>query len=546
MGGRERTQPYFGLSGPRLNQAIATLSGMGFLLFGYDQGVMGGLLTLPTFVEVFPEIDTISSHLTTAQKNSNSTLQGAAVALYEIGCMMGAISCVYVGDKFGRRKVIFAGAAVMVIGTILQASAFGLAQLIVGRIVTGYGNGFITASVPVWQSECSKAHERGKLVMLEGTLITAGIMISYWVDFGLYFASHSSVSWRFPIAFQVVFALIIMATVLSLPESPRWLIKKGMIDEARSVLASLDGLSDPHHHTVNKVITDVQKSLTTDDQAKSSSARNMFKMGKTRNFHRALLAFMSQCFQQISGINLITYYAATIYENYLHLSPVLSRVLAACTGTEFFMASWIAVYTIERCGRRKLMLIGAVGMALSMGVLAFAAWAIDPHEGINSSAAAIVATVFLFVFNTFFAIGWLGMSWLYPAEVVPLEIRAAATGVSTASNWIFNFLIVLITPVAFQHIGWKTYIIFAAINSFIVPSVYFFFPETAYRSLEEIDAIFQKSGWLSVVYNARPSVTPLAMLSTSSHMDDIDTTLAPQDTENEKGIDTPIDSILKL
>ncbi|CAH7683110.1 general substrate transporter [Phakopsora pachyrhizi] len=500
------TKPYWGLTGNKLNKAVGVLSGLGFLLFGYDQGVMGGLLTLPSFVQVFPEMDTISASLTQKQKEKNSTLQGAAVALYEIGCMIGALSCAYFGDKFGRRKIIFAGSIVMLVGTAIQCTSFSLAQFIVGRIVTGFGNGFITATVPVWQSECSKAHERGKLVMLEGSLITAGIMISYWIDFAFYFVKGSS-SWRLPIALQACFAVAIMSSVLSLPESPRWLMKKGMKDEARKVFAALEGKNEKDP-VVEDLVQSVENSILLSGPSK---ALDVFKMGKSRNFHRAFLGFMSQCFQQIGGINLITYYAATVYENYLHLSPVLSRILAACTGTEFFMASWVAVYTIERFGRRKLMLFGSVGMCLSMTSLSIAAWAIQPSSGLNTTDAAIIAAVLFFVYNTFFGIGWLGMSWLYSAEIVPLEVRGAATGISTASNWIFNFLIVLITPIAFSSIGWKTYLIFAVVNFAITPSVYFFFPETTGRSLEEIDLIFAKSGWLTVVNNARPSVTPLVL-----------------------------------
>lgn len=498
--------PYWGLKGTRLNQAVASLAGLGFFLFGYDQGVMGGLLTLPTFVETFPEMDTISKHITAEQKSKNSTIQGVAIALYEIGCMIGALSCTSLGERLGRRKIIFLGALVMIGGSIIQAASFGLAQFIVGRIVTGFGNGFITATVPVWQSECSPAHQRGKLVMLEGCLITAGIMISYWVDLAFYFTNESSVSWRMPIALQIVFAVIIMSTVLTLPESPRWLVKKGQIQHAREVFASLDGV-DENHPSVEKLLKQVEDSVS---NCSAPRFMDVFTNGKSRNFQRTTLAVVSQCFQQISGINLITYYAATVYESYLHLGPVLSRVLAACTGTEFFLASWIGVYTIERFGRRKLMIGGAAGMAISMAVLAASVWKIEKNGPDSTDMGpAIAATVFFFVYNTFFGIGWLGMSWLYSAEIVGLEIRSAATGLSTASNWIFNFLIVLITPICFDHIGWKTYLVFAVVNAFIVPSIYFFFPETAYRSLEEIDEIFAVSGWFSVVHTARPSVTPL-------------------------------------
>lgn len=195
-----------------------------------------------------------------------------------------------------------------------------------------------------------------------------------------------------------------------------------------------------------------------------------------------------------------------IYEQYIHLDPLLARILAACNGTEYFLASWIAVFIIEKVGRRKLMLIGAVGMSMSMAILAIT-------TGLGGTKNGIVAACFLvcpnplsdlcrpdllthiiqFIFNSFFAVGWLGMTWLYPAEITPLRIRARANSISTSANWIFNFMVVMVTPVAFANIQYRTYIIFAVINAAIIPSVYFFYPETAYRSLEEMDNIFRKS-----------------------------------------------------
>lgn len=150
------------------------------------------------------------------------------------------------------------------------------------------------------------------------------------------------------------------------------------------------------------------------------------------------------------------------------MSALVARIVAACNGTEYFLASFIAVYTIESFGRRKLMLFGAAGMSLSMVVLAATTSpaALKPVMGKTTEhAPAYVAAVFLFVFNTFFAIGWLGMTWLYPAEITPLSIRAPANGVSTGANWLFNFMVVLITPIAFANIGYQTYIIFAVINA---------------------------------------------------------------------------------
>ncbi|KAG0161676.1 hypothetical protein PDIDSM_2089 [Penicillium digitatum] len=299
--------------------------------------------------------------------------------------------------------------------------------------------------------------------MLEGSLIAAGITISYWLDLGFSFLDPSSVAWRFPIAFQNVFALIILVFVLPLPESPRWLILKGREEEALDVLAAILDLdeSDPYVHSEFSAIKDAVLA------ASSVSFRDLLTMDENRHFHRVVLAYVNQMFQQISGINLITYYAAFIYENSL-------------------------------VGRRVLMLIGAAGMSISMAVLAIT----TSFEG--ETKPGIAAAVFLFVFNTFFALGWLGMTWLYPAEIVPLRIRAPANALATSGNWIFNFMVVMVTPVAFDTIKYKTYIIFAVINAFIFPVVYFFYPETAYRSLEEMDTIFHKtSSVFTVVSVAR-------------------------------------------
>lgn len=139
------------------------------------------------------------------------------------------------------------------------------------------------------------------------------------------------------------------------------------------------------------------------------------------------------------GINIITYYAATIFENNIHLDGFTSRLLAACNGTEYFLASFIAIFTIEKFGRRTLMLFGATGQSLCMIVLAVT----TAPQYAGQRDKGIAAAAMLFLFNTFFAIGWLGMTWLYPAEITPLSIRAPANAISTTANWIFNFMVVM-------------------------------------------------------------------------------------------------------
>ncbi|PNP37623.1 hypothetical protein TGAMA5MH_10466 [Trichoderma gamsii] len=485
---------YFGLRGQALNWAIGTIAGCDFLLFGYDQGVMGGILTLPIFLNQFPDINPdLATDPSDASKRS--TYQGIAVASYNLGCFIGAIITIFIGNYLGRRKMIFLGTSIMIVGAILQASAFTLEHFIIGRIITGLGNGGNTSTVPMWQSETCSAHKRGKLVMIEGALITGGIMISYWIDLGLSFAP-GSVAWRFPLAFQIVFCIFILAFVLGLPESPRWLILKGREDEAREVIAAVSDVDIGDKHVDNEF----QAIKDTAMEMSKGTYGELFHADHNRTLHRTIIAYVNQMFQQISGINLITYYAAKIYSD-LGMSPFMSRLLAALNGTEYFIASWPAVFLVERVGRRKLMLFGAAGQAATMAILA------GVNSRPNEKPFQIAGIVFLFVFNTFFAIGWLGMTWLYPAEITPLRTRAPANALSTSSNWIFNFLVVMITPVAFTNIKWKTYVVFAVLNAFMVPCVYFFFPETAYRSLEEMDTIFQKvkgfRGAFDVVHQAR-------------------------------------------
>lgn len=455
-----------------------------------DQGVFGGILTMPSFLSQFPQIDSNASGLSAAEASQRSTTQGITTAAYNLGCFLGAVTTIFISNPLGRKRMIMLGTSIMIVGAILQASAMTLPHLVMGRIVTGLGNGGNTSTVPTWQSETSHAHKRGRLVMIEGALISGGIMISYWIDLGFSFAD-GSVAWRFPLAFQIVFCIFILSLIWGLPESPRWLILQGREDEAREVLAAL---SD-RDLTDKLVTTEFDEVKDTVVEISKGSFRDLFITGdKDRNLHRTALAYMNQCFQQISGINLVTYYLTVIYSN-LGMSQFLSLLLAALNGTEYFIASWPAVFLVERVGRRKLMLFGAVGQAATMALLA----GVDSMEG--NKGAQIAVVVLLFVFNSFFAVGWLGMTWLYPAEIVPLRIRAPANALSTSANWIFNFLVVMITPVAFNSIGYQTYIIFAVINAFMVPSVYFFYPETAYRSLEEMDGIFHKlaPGWKGVL-----------------------------------------------
>lgn len=405
------------------------------------------------------------------------------IGLYNIGGIIGSLLCIYFGDRLGRRRVIAIAAVVAMVGAILMATSFSLAQLIVARLILGLGTGGYLATVPVWQSELSRANKRGSSLVFNTAYIGSGISLALFIDLGFYFVGGNSVSWRFPFAFQVVLMVMVTFFVLLLPESPRWLVKHGHRDEARQILAVLLDV-EPNASVINIDIQDMENSLAI---SCSGSRWGVFKMGKQRTIHRTILASAGQFFQQLCGINAITLYTTTLFEGFLGLSPVQSRILSACIGLADIAGGVVAYFTIERLGRRILMMSSSVLLCACMAILAGTTSVPD------NNGAIITAVVFVYLFEGIFSVGFSGLPYLYAAEVAPLEHRAATNAISTATVWTFAFMVAEVTPVGMNTIKNRYFIVYAVLNAVITLLVYFCFPETKGRTLEEIDEIFLQS-----------------------------------------------------
>lgn len=512
---------YLGLRGKALvHFMLMTVVCPAYILLGYNNAVMGGLLTLPSFLETFSSIDTVSTAGTSAEAE-NARVQGTVVALYTVGCMMGSLSCYVLGDKLGRIRTIAVGSVLVIIGSVLLASSFSLAQLIVGRLVLGVGFGMLSATVPVWQSESSPAEHRGALVVLEGLFASVGLALSQWVDLGMYFVDDSA-SWRFPFALPIFFGLVILSVLPFLPDSPRWLVKVGHIEKARHVLAALENV-DPDSPVIAQDISKMKHSIS---ETGKGDFRSLLSNGENRLANRTLLAMFSTFSQQINGIGVIGFYTTTIFEELLGLSAVVARVLSGCIYMWQLSNTLVAFYTIDRIGRRKLMMFGNIGMGVMFVIIA---GGISQAE--HSRACAIVAAVCVFLVATFFGIGALGINYLYGTEVAPLSHRVPIYALTSTTLWSFNFLVVEVTPLGFSNLGYKFFIVFAVINiCLLFPGkaqetsmaelhstdtatvVYFFLPETRRRSLEDMDEVFRQArGPLDVVRVARTTVKPAGM-----------------------------------
>lgn len=405
------------------------------------------------------------------------------MATYTLLGVFGSLVCIFLGDMLGRRKTIFIASVVQAIGAILQASTFDFAQLVVGRVVLGLGTGGLIATISVWQSEASKAESRGEHVSAFGVFAGLGLSLALWIPFGMSFTEPSSAAWRFPLAFTVFLSILVCLSIFALPESPRWLCKKNRWEEARATIGVILD-DDAHGDAANQAIRDIQASFESSGDAK---LRDMFKMGRERTFHRVMIAATAQMLLQMTGINSIAYYAPTIYHNQLHYSRTISGILSAASQLVMAVGSLCCAWTVDRFGRRKLMMFSAAMQSTCFACIA----AVTAHP---ENKEALKAGVFLLYFYFFVAVlGFLGIPFLYASEIAPTRLRAPICGLSTATSWLFNFLVAEVTPVAFNTIGFKYFIVYCCLNAAWVPLVYYFFPETARFSLEEIDNIFMSS-----------------------------------------------------
>lgn len=265
-------------------------------LFGYDQGVLGAVIGLDSFRREF--------------KDPNRNQEGIIASIYDIGCFVGAILAFMTADRLGRKGSICVGSWIMVVGTILQTAATEQIQLIVSRVVTGIGNGMNTVNVPIWQAESFKSHNRGvshvltdsstwghgangltqAMLIIQSALIAFGHPLSTFMGLASRQAEPSSFGWRWPIAFQGVFLVMILAFLPFLPESPRWLVQHGRVEEATDVFARLSSkdavITDP---AVLAERDDVVASVEEEKRLGSASWGEVFTEGPNRNISRVLL-----------------------------------------------------------------------------------------------------------------------------------------------------------------------------------------------------------------------------------------------------------------
>ncbi|KAJ5815542.1 MFS sugar transporter [Penicillium riverlandense] len=470
------TRKYLGGSGHPLTVWISAAASTVLVFYGYDQGVFGNVIINKNFLETFG--------------NPSSDLLSTMASLYTIGAFVGSLSTMWSGDIIGRPRQLTLGSIILAVGAIIQSSSFTVPQMIVGRIIAGIGTGMNTATASVWQAETSKVSSRGKLIIVQMANCITGFVISNWLTLGFSFAK-GSVAWRFPLAFQVFFSLLICLMCPFLPDSPRLLLRQGKQAETLEVLAALEGNgANPDSPSVKAQFEDIRNVLDTEQMNTYSWAQLLTGKGPAGVLRRMMLGIGIQAMNQLSGINLTSYYMSYIFENALNFDELLSRLLAAAASMDYLFFACAAFFTIERFGRRKVMISSSAACCVCWVVIAIVLALSDKGIG-DTYNLSIVAVAFFFIFFASFGMGILGVTWVYAAEINALEMRTKGTSLAAAIQWIVNYMVVQITPIGIQNLSWRFWIIWAIICFSFIPVTYLFYPETTGRSLEDIDRYFE-------------------------------------------------------
>ncbi|KAL2356833.1 general substrate transporter [Cryomyces antarcticus] len=336
-----------------LQLAITVACEMAFILFGYDQGVFSGIVGNQNFLDVIG--------------HPGAGLLGIIVSIYNLGCFSGCILTFCFADYFGRRRAMWIAMVWIIVGAPLQCSSYSVAQVMVGRFVTGIGTGIETSTVPMYQSELSHAHQRGRLVCSEALFVGVGIVIAYWFDYGMNFVG-GAIAWRLPVGFQIIFTFVVIFLVFGLPESPRYLYNQGRAKEGLQVLCDVYN-KEPEHPEIVKEQQDILDAIEMEAH-RGKSWLELFKPDRVQTRKRILLAYGMQFMNQVGGINLVVYFVPTVLQENVGLTRNLSLLLGGVINCMFVIGSFVPALLVDRIGRRQPMMWGSLGLGISMMMIA--------------------------------------------------------------------------------------------------------------------------------------------------------------------------------
>ncbi|CAI7606843.1 uncharacterized protein N7487_005673 [Penicillium crustosum] len=469
---------------------LATVAYTGSFLFGYDTGVMGSVLELPSFKADFGLQEGSSGF----SNSKNAQVSSNVVSLLTAGCFFGAIFASFVNEKFGRRYSIMGFLSFFLIGSAVQTAAHkSLSYMYGGRVIAGFGVGGMSAITPVFVSENCPPAIRGRIAGLFQEFLVIGVTVAYWLCYGVSETiAPTTKQWRIPIGFQLVPGGLMMIGLFFLTESPRWLAKENRLEEALEALAYMR--SEPTTSpAVQTEMAEIKAAVEHEVEATQGLTwREPFLPGNRIRFFNC---FLIMFWQQWTGTNSIGYYAPQLFQTVGVAGGNTSLFTTGIYGIVKVVTTGIfLIIGIDKVGRRWSLIAGAIWMSTMMFILGgvLVSYPPDPSRssGVSSASLAMIVMIYFYVIG--YSASWGPIPWVYISEIFPTRLRAYGVASGSATQWLFNFVVTYVTPAAIGNLGWRTFIMFGCFCFVMAFWVFLFVRETKGRSLEEMDVLFEK------------------------------------------------------
>ncbi|KAJ5933988.1 hypothetical protein N7454_006317 [Penicillium verhagenii] len=473
---------------------MCAFAAFGGIFFGYDSGYIGSVLSMDYFIETFEHLDKATTPA--AQFVIPSWKKSLIVSILSAGTFFGALIAGDIADWYGRRTAIISGCGVFIIGVVLQTASSSIGLLVPGRLIAGFGVGFVSAIIILYMSEIAPRKVRGTIVSGYQFCVTIGLMLASVIDYGTSKRTDSG-AYRIPIALQLLWAIILATGLFFLPESPRYFIRKGEKEKAREVLARVRGQPIDSEY-ISLELTEIDANFQYEQSVipdggyfaswKNCFTGSLFKANS--NIRLTILGTSLQMMQQWTGVNFVFYFGTTFFTQLGTISnPFLISMITTIVNV---LSTPISFYIIEKFGRRTILLWGALGMVICQFIVAI----IGTVDGQNHHAvSAMIAFICIYVF--FFAITWGPGAWVVIGEIFPLPIRSRGVALSTSSNWLWNCIIAVITPYLVDadkaNLGPKVFFLWGSLCFCAFVYTYFLIPETKGLSLEQVDKMMSET-----------------------------------------------------
>ncbi|POS77345.1 hypothetical protein DHEL01_v204268 [Diaporthe helianthi] len=497
---------------------IASLGvSLGGLINGYDTGSIGAVISMPQFEDTMGTL--------------SPTLVGFTVSLIQLAGVVPSVFAGWLADHHGRCSAILLGTVTFCVGALLQGTAFGLPQFLVGRTIAGLGEGVYLSTMAVYISEISPTRSRGVLAGLPQFMSTAGICIGYFTCYGSVYIRESSMAWRLPFIIMVLMSAALIGCCIKLPESPRWSISRG--DQP----ATLDALRRLDFSMVEAERTFLSAGATAEQRVSLTLWQSIAILFRKAYRTRTMLALFVLGMVQLSGIDGVLYYAPLLFSQ-AGLSSNTASFLASGVSAILMLAISVPAFLLaDKWGRRTSAITGGIGLSGIMFLIGslYAADAVHP-----SGIARWVVIVSVFLFGLIYCATWGIMGKIYATEIQPTHVRAAANCVAQGLGFFTNWFVAMITPILLDKSAFSAYFLFGGLALFTVAVLGAYMPETRGRSLEDIQQAFHHPALESLTSRLKSWARRAGMAqaatrtptSSSDHRDDLELRLCPVDQLN--------------